>query len=70
MLILDLWGLSFHAMVAFGLGKNLLFKSVLGHCGLSTKIVPDLHGFTLHGTEISVIRGPLYLGKDARYTLI
>ena len=32
MLILDLWGISFHAVVVFGLGKNLLFKSVLGHC--------------------------------------
>ena len=32
MLILDLWGISFHALVGFGLGKNLLFKSVLGHC--------------------------------------
>ena len=34
MLILDLWGISFHAVVVFGLGKNLLFKSVLGHCDL------------------------------------
>ena len=34
MLILDLWGISFHTVVVFGLGKNLLFKSVLGHCGL------------------------------------
>ena len=32
MLILDLWGISFHAVIVFGLGKNLLFKSVLGHC--------------------------------------
>ena len=32
MLILHLWGISFHAVVVFGLGKNLLFKSVLGHC--------------------------------------
>ena len=32
MLILDLWGISFHAVVVFGLGKNLLFKSILGHC--------------------------------------
>ena len=32
MLILDLWGISFHAAVVFGLGKDLLFKSVLGHC--------------------------------------
>ena len=32
LLILDPWGISFHAIVVFGLGKNLLFKSVLGHC--------------------------------------
>ena len=32
MLILDLWGISFHAVVVFGLGKNILFKSVLGRC--------------------------------------
>ena len=35
MLILDLWGISFHAVVVFALRKNLLFKSVLGHCVLS-----------------------------------
>ena len=29
-LILDLWGIIFHAVVVIGLGKNLLFKSVLG----------------------------------------
>ena len=34
MLILDLWGISFHAVVVFALGKNLLFKSALGHCDL------------------------------------
>ena len=32
MLILDLWGISFHAVVVFALGKKLLFKSALGHC--------------------------------------
>ena len=32
MLILDLWGISFHAVVVFGLGKNLFFKSILGRC--------------------------------------
>ena len=30
--VLDLWGISLHALVVFGLGKKLLFKSVLGHC--------------------------------------
>ena len=34
LLIVDLWGISFHAVVVFGLGKNLLFKSVLGHCAV------------------------------------
>ena len=29
---LDLWGINFHAVVVFGLVKNLLFKSALGHC--------------------------------------
>ena len=31
MLILDHWGISFHAVVVFGLGKNFLFKSALGN---------------------------------------
>ena len=31
MLILDLWGVSFHAAVVFGLGKDFLFKFTLGH---------------------------------------
>ena len=30
MMILGLWAISFHAMVVFGLGKNLLSKSILG----------------------------------------
>ena len=34
LLILDLWSISFHALIVFGLGKNILFKSVLGHCEL------------------------------------
>ena len=34
MLILDLWGVSFYAAVVFGLGKEFLFKSALGHCVL------------------------------------
>ena len=32
LLILDLWGISFPAVIVFGLDKNLLFQSVLGHC--------------------------------------
>ena len=37
LLILDLWGVSFHAAVlevVFGLGKDFLFKFTLGHCVL------------------------------------
>ena len=34
MMILDLWGISFHAMAVVGLAKKHLFKSVLGHCEL------------------------------------
>ena len=37
-ILADLWGISFHAVVAFGLGKDFLFKSALGHC------VAGLHG--------------------------
>ena len=33
LLILDLLGIGFHAVVVFGLGKNLLFKYMLGRCG-------------------------------------
>ena len=32
LLILDLWDINHHAALVFGLVKNLLFKSVLGHC--------------------------------------
>jgi hypothetical protein len=32
MLILDLWGISFHHAVVVGSGNDLLFNSILGHC--------------------------------------
>jgi hypothetical protein len=32
MLILDLWGKSFHPAVVVGLGNDLLFNSSVGHC--------------------------------------
>jgi hypothetical protein len=32
MLILDLWGISFHPVVVIGLGNDLLFNFILGHC--------------------------------------
>ena len=43
MLILDLWGISFHAVVVFGLGMNLLFKSVLGRCGIGLESLIFTH---------------------------
>ena len=30
--MLDQWGIGFHAVVVFGLGKDFLFKFVLGRC--------------------------------------
>jgi hypothetical protein len=42
LLILDLWGINFHAMIVFGLGKNLLFKSVLGHCATHIMLIQNL----------------------------
>ena len=33
---MGVWGISFHAAIVFGLGKNFLFKSALGHCDLCT----------------------------------
>ena len=32
MVILDLWGISFHPAVVIGLGNDLLFNSILAHC--------------------------------------
>ena len=39
MLILDLWGISFHPVVVVGLGNDLLFNFILGHC-VEYSIVP------------------------------
>jgi hypothetical protein len=32
MVILDLWGISFHPAIVVGLGNDLLFNSILAHC--------------------------------------
>ena len=45
MIILDLWGISFHAAVVFNFGKNLLFKSILGHCDLAVPMFAKLLSF-------------------------
>ena len=39
--ILDLLGISFHAVLVFGLGKNLFTKYVLGRCAKSDPIDPS-----------------------------
>ena len=40
--ILDLWGKSFHAEVVFSLGKNLLFKAILGRCEILSPRISKL----------------------------
>ena len=51
LMILDLWDISFHAVLVFGSGNNLLFKSILlGPCGMlklyfkEDCLVEKLHG--------------------------
>ena len=48
LLILDLWGISFHAVIVFVLGNSILFKSVLGHCGLMKEFHPNLQIHTMN----------------------
>ena len=36
------WSISVHAVIVFGLGKDLFLKSVLGHCGVHDSIVKKL----------------------------
>jgi hypothetical protein len=44
LLILDPWGVSFHAAVVFGLGKDFLFKSMsLGHCDQLNRTANSAH---------------------------
>ena len=71
LLILDLWGISFHAMVVFGLGKNLLFKSLLGHCAPNFNEISilllilqkfDIFGMVFHFENSSELLGELILG--------
>ena len=38
MLILDVWGISFHSAVVVGLGNDFLFNSSVGHCVVITDI--------------------------------
>ena len=36
--ILDLWGISFHSVVVFGLDKDFVLKSVLEHCNNGSRL--------------------------------
>ena len=53
LLILDLWGISFHAVVVVGLGKDLLFKSVLGHCDSAFSYSMDQKCFPFYFAKTS-----------------
>ena len=44
-----LWGISFHAVVVFGIGKDLLFKSVLGRCATIKVCLPSLYRDAVSG---------------------
>ena len=43
-MILTPYGITFHPVVVIGLGKNLLFKSVLAHCGMVVWLLVILIG--------------------------
>ena len=62
LLILDLWGINFQAVVVFVLGKNLLFKSVLGHCELIlwNDISHEFPTKVVHFLTISKEKTPFY----------
>jgi len=38
LLILDLWGIGFHAVIVFGLCESVLFKYDLEHCAQGPRI--------------------------------
>ncbi len=53
MVILDLWGISFHPAVVVGLGNDLLFNSILAHCALIISIHEETYQLNLVlGTEL------------------
>ena len=66
MLILDLWGISFHAAIVFALGKNLLFKSVLGHCVLLCIGTIEFEKvFSIYGSEMTSIADTLESNRNS-----
>jgi hypothetical protein len=56
LLISDLLDLGFNAKVVFGLGKDFLFKSILGRCeGGKNSFIPVLHFHDFHHVQINFI---------------
>ena len=53
--MLVLWCISFHAVVAFGLGKNLLFKSILGRCDVSQRDLARAASICRH-TKVNICK--------------
>ena len=64
LLNLDLWGISFHAAVVFGLGKDFLFKYALGHCDV--RLILKSQPETL---MINDVNFPLLLSWFCRYVM-
>ena len=67
MLILDLWGISFHAVVVFGLGKtlylNLFVDTVfltLAECNCGNKAKNHIHAADGHGSTLRVVTFKVY----------
>ena len=46
-ILADIRPISFHAVVVFGLGKNLLFKYILGRCVFGGKVTEMIHTVSL-----------------------
>ena len=55
-MILTPQGVTFHPVVVIGLGKNLLFKSVLAHCGKVSFYPPNINIVLFYGkyTDIDI----------------
>ena len=62
LLILDLWGISVKAVIVFGLGKDFLFKSTLGHC---VRLVFHYINLPCHG-NFKTSRNSLQKSNDFR----
>ena len=62
-------GISFHAVIVFGLGKNLLFIPVLGHCDNAGYSQAD-HTRAGHSQRGHAHTGHTYLGRSRLCRLV